>query len=547
MQPAETEDQMDECPETLDMIVGSMGILPTHGSCADGPNSDTCASSISFARLAFSSVQSSVAASSDHRRSAVTQRPLLMGSKSHLRAVGRAATFPDRLLGLKLVHLYFHHSNPMYPILHRKDFRNLFDRAYSSQQCTARELFILYIVFAIGSGIHLTGDNSDSDEGGAVGDAPSSVGEQGQQRPVQPEDYYTTAITHLDSFLKSTTGRRRDRGLEELQAVLLLAAFALLRPASPGLWYIVGIALRRAVDLGLYSDHQAMHTLEDCGPDSEQTKMTRDFRRRLWWCAYSFDRLISACVGRPCSVPDSVIATDFPSLLDDDFISLNDFDDDGDGTPDLSYKHVSHHYFRLRMLQSEILQVIQADQAHRTRERHAGSRSRARRPADHFLDNHGASHSPLPRGFASLGLWRDDVERRLEHWRDTVPEESTSGVTFPTEYFDLNYWQTLIMLYSYRQARPFVPSTDLDDHIQVSSAERSGMSDGMAADENEQMFLRIAEASQAVLRLYRELHLRSLVNYTYLDTHQLFTAGKWPAHTEATNHLATYMKRQDFG
>lgn len=525
-QPTETEDKTDEFPETLDMIVGSLGLLPTQGSLADGPNSDTCASSISFARLAFSSVQSSVAASSDHRRSAVTQRPLLMGSKSHHRAVGQATPFPDRLLGLKLVHLYFHHSNPMYPILHRKDFRNLFDRAYASQKCTARELFILNIVFAIGSGIHLTGDSCASDGGDVTGNAHSPAAEQGQQPPVQPEDYYATAITHLDSFLTSTTGRRRDRGLEELQAVLLLAAFALLRPASPGLWYIVGISLRRAVDLGLYSDHQLSHTLDDNDPDSEQVKMTRDFQRRLWWCAYSFDRLISACVGRPCSVPDSVITTEFPSLLDDDFISLAGFDDNGMDTPDLSYKHVSHHYFRLRMLQSEILQVNQAMQAHRARKRPDSNCGRASRPPDPFLDSHGDLFSPFPRGFASLGLWRDDVERRLDHWRDTVPEESTSGVTFPTEYFDLNYWQTIIMLYSYRQTIPFVPSTDLDDHIQVSSIEASGISDGVAADENEQMFLKIAEASQAVLRLYRELHLRSLVNYTYLDTHQLFTAGK---------------------
>jgi hypothetical protein len=115
----------------------------------------------------------------------------------------------------------------------------------------------------------------------------------------------------------------------------------------------------------------------------------------------------------------------------------------------------------------------------------------------------------------------------LQHWLETVPEESTSGVTFPTEYFDLNYWQTILMLYSCRQrTAASTPSTALDDHHPAPPAEASWTSDGMAADESEQMFLRIAEAGQAVLRLYRELHLRNLVNYTYLDTHQLFTAGK---------------------
>lgn len=121
------------------------------------------------------------------------------------------------------------------------------------------------------------------------------------------------------------------------------------------------------------------------------------------------------------------------------------------------------------------------------------------------------------------------MEHRLQRWRDTAPEESTSGVTFPTEYFELNYWQTIIFLYSDRQqTTPPVPSTAQDDHDQELPSEASWTLDGVIAadNENKAMFSRIAEAGQAVLRLYRELHLMNLVNYTYLDTHQLFTASK---------------------
>lgn len=35
--------------------------------------------------------------------------------------------------------------------------------------------------------------------------------------------------------------------------MLLLAAFTLLRPAAPGVWYIVGVSVRLAIDLGLHS------------------------------------------------------------------------------------------------------------------------------------------------------------------------------------------------------------------------------------------------------------------------------------------------------
>jgi hypothetical protein len=39
------------------------------------------------------------------------------------------------------------------------------------------------------------------------------------------------------------------------------------------------------------------------------------------------------------------------------------------------------------------------------------------------------------------------------------------------------------------------------------------------------VFLKVAEAGQKVLRLYRQLHRVRLVNYTFLATHHLFMAG----------------------
>jgi len=101
--------------------------------------------------------------------------------------------------------------------------------------------------------------------------------------------------------------------------VLLLAGFALLRPVAPGLWYIVGVAVRLAVDLGLHyedgvgidgsaSDDQRARNVEvkeegytttGAGSGKIDAKergrrqWVRDLRRRLWWCVYSLDRLVS--------------------------------------------------------------------------------------------------------------------------------------------------------------------------------------------------------------------------------------------------------------
>jgi len=45
-------------------------------------------------------------------------------------------------------------------------------------------------------------------------------------------------------------------------------------------------------------------------------------------------------------------------------------------------------------------------------------------------------------------------------------------------------------------------------------------------EDEERVFLKVAEAGQKVLKLYRQLHRVHLVNYTFLATHHLFMAGK---------------------
>ncbi|KAI9874779.1 MAG: Fungal specific transcription factor [Pleopsidium flavum] len=120
------------------------------------------------------------------------------------------------------------------------------------------------IVFVIGAGIIL----GDSDSAGSSVSAqstlpvkrdptfPSIKRQKLSTRQDQPEEYHSSPIVHLESFLGSSSPADRPDGfgggLEELQAVLLLAGFALLRPAAPGLWYIIGVAVRLAVDLGLH-------------------------------------------------------------------------------------------------------------------------------------------------------------------------------------------------------------------------------------------------------------------------------------------------------
>lgn len=68
-----------------------------------------------------------------------------------------------------------------------------------------------------------------------------------------------------------------------IQAILLLAEYALVDPARFRSWYLVGMAVKVAVDLGLHQDP----------PTEVPTNANRlDIRRRVFHCIYCLDRFV---------------------------------------------------------------------------------------------------------------------------------------------------------------------------------------------------------------------------------------------------------------
>ncbi len=239
----------------------------------------------------------------------------------------------------------------------------------------------------------------------------------------------------------------------------------------------------------------------------------RDLRRRLWWCTYSFDRLVSVCVGRPFAVSDQVITTEFPCLLDDCDISVAGFARPPSDWEPPTYKIVAHHYFRLRLLQSEILQVLQYQQAHI-------ARNNSQAPRNEYM--HGELPSPFLTQFESFRDWRIAIDKKLWEWKNQIPTRQLTGVAFCTEFLELNYWQAIIMLYRQSLSVPSVFEGEYHTSKEVNSPT---VYPGELREDEDRIYVKVAEAGQKILRLYRQLHLRGLVNYTYLATHHLFMAG----------------------
>lgn len=197
------------------------------------PKSLASTSGVSFARVVFAAVQYSV---SDHTGpqergsrhpsgSGTSMRDSFFGL--HTKPSIKPAPWPDRPVADRLVTLYFEHANPQIPILHRTEFMQMYEKAYSSPEppTGARELYMLNMVFAIGCGV-IVGEVVKTESSNSSRMAADHSKHQGQ-----PEEYHASAIVHLEACLSNSGG-----GLEVLQAVLLLANFALLRPVPPGLW-----------------------------------------------------------------------------------------------------------------------------------------------------------------------------------------------------------------------------------------------------------------------------------------------------------------------
>lgn len=186
-------------------------------------------------------------------------------------------------------------------------------------------------------------------------------------------------------------------------------------------------------------------------------------------------------------------------MLDDKYITKEGFlvPEGYQGKP--TYKVVSYHYFRLRLLQSEILQVLQHRQAQQARAIGANQ-------GNEYM--HTKLPSPFLVNFDSFRSWRLDIDRRLLEWRESSPSQQDAGVQFSPLFLELNYWQAVIMLYRQSLAVPAGLANELgntDGNVGSPS-----VVDAEEREDEEHVFLKVAEAGQKVLKLYRYVQKRLL-------------------------------------
>lgn len=297
-----------------------------------------------------------------------------------------------------------------------------------------RPMFFLNIVFAIASSVyHL------------------------QYLTTISEQFKKAALKYVDSTYQTSDP------LEQLEAVLLLSVYSIMRPSVPGVWYVLGTALRICVDLGLHTEGFATNGKFDA--------FTKDRRRRLFWCTYSLDRQICFYLGRPVGMPDESITTRFPSELDDAFILERETKDVdySDVTSEMpSYKAISLCFFRIRQIQLEVQRILY-------------------------------ENGELPRRFDNLTQWRSHIHQELEYWRNLTPKTNRKmNCDFNVEFFTLNYNHTLLSLNGL-SPKTFKLTVDA--------------------------YHKVLEALKSLMACYTQLYLKKAINYTWAAVHNLFMAG----------------------
>lgn len=115
-----------------------------------------------------------------------------------------------------------------------------------------------------------------------------------------------TALQHVAAALELADYVIHPGSMAGLQALLLLVVYALLDPAHFDCWYLIGMASRLVVDLGLHFELAAETRI-----DKENLNM----RRRVFHSIYALDRLISMSLGHAFSfTDDSAAGISLPDL-----------------------------------------------------------------------------------------------------------------------------------------------------------------------------------------------------------------------------------------
>jgi len=198
----------------------------------------------------------------DERRSRSAPFPTKL-----VEAIQGPLPLPPREMATQLCDAYFSAINLQYPILHRKTFDGMLERAYDQDSNDPVVKFQVFMVLAIGSAV-LSGRI---------------------RARIPAESYCLSALQYIDEL-------NLENSLQGVQCLLLLLIFTIHSPfVRVNVWYINYHCIAALLDLGLQRNISAGAGI---------SLLEQEMRARIFWVIYTFDRVIATMMGRPIGIRD---------------------------------------------------------------------------------------------------------------------------------------------------------------------------------------------------------------------------------------------------
>ncbi|GLB09453.1 hypothetical protein AtubIFM57258_005374 [Aspergillus tubingensis] len=192
-----------------------------------------------------------------------------------------STALPSEAVGLRLLNAYFKDMHTRLPFLDRAELMQLHAtvRKSPSEDASEAARFKLFMVYAIGAAILQMTETYDS----------------------TPPSAFVAMALQLDSVLGES------QSYMNIEALMLLVLYHMRTSSATRVWYLIGLAMRICIDLGLHreSQYRKMRPYEG------------QMRRRLFWSVYLVERYVAWSLGRPFSVPEEDIDVHAPADLDD--------------------------------------------------------------------------------------------------------------------------------------------------------------------------------------------------------------------------------------
>ena len=234
------------------------------------------------------------------------------------------ACLPAQEQAFRLVEYYWSHNHSLYPFVRKKWFMDCMRLMYTNPSDPSLQshsfLFTLWMVFAIGS------------------TAWSTINLVGENESVQ---YFNRAMLYFEGALSHGS-------IAALDALLLQVSYSFFSKVGSNAWYITRAAISIALGIGLHTKPT---------PAVEQLPVdVQEYRKRLFYCLYMMDRVVSIALGRPFGIRDEDVEVEtFADVDEENILPHTIRQQQPMKTSDMA---VPLHILRLRKIAGEIFDQV---------------------------------------------------------------------------------------------------------------------------------------------------------------------------------------------